>query len=136
MISIALIFVSMDSIDSETDVSENIDSEDMTDTTLISKLINHIPRISDINKSAFTPNDLRGGSVSKHIRQIPDHIYALHITYLQWKKYRKLNDSIPLIIREAVSNLKPQIGDDRRLIGSFVQKRLTEYSLKVGNLNK
>ena len=73
----------MDSTDSETHVSEYIDSEDITDATLMSKLINHIPRISAINKNAYTLNDLRGGSGSKHIRQIFDHIYSLHITYLQ-----------------------------------------------------
>ena len=102
----------MDSFDSETDVSEIIDSEDITVATLISKLINDIPRISAINKSVFTPNHLRGRSESKQLRQIPDHLYVLHIVYLLRKKYRKLNNPIPVIIREAVSNLKPQIGDD------------------------
>ena len=79
---------------------------------------------------------LRGGSDSdQSVKQIPAHNYPLHIAYLHWRKYRKLNDPIPLNIREAVILIKPQIADDRKLIRSFVQKRLTEYTLKVVTLN-
>ena len=93
--------------------------------------------LSTINKSTFSPTDLRGGSdLDPSGKQISDHMYALHIAYLHWRKYRKLNDPIPLIIREAVAHIKPQIGDDRKLIRNFVQKRLTEYSLKVGYCRK
>ena len=100
----------MDTIESGSDSDESkiIDSEDITEAALIPRLANLIPAISDINKAAFSPKDLRGGPDSDIIvKQIPDHIYALHTAYLYWRKYRKLNDPIPEIIREAVALIKP-----------------------------
>ena len=118
--------------DSDLDTSEIIESEDITGDNLIPKLVKHIPTLSPNIITEFSPKDLRGGSSSDHtLKQIPDHIYALHIAYLDWRRYRQLNDPIPLIIREAVTLIKPQVRDDRKLICSFVQKRLTEYKLKV-----
>ena len=55
----------------------------------------------------------------------------LHIAYLLWKRNRKPNEAIPLTIQKTIEVIKPKIKDNRKLLRSFVQKRLTEYSLKV-----
>ena len=58
-------------------------------------------------------------------------MYVSHITYLVWRKNRKLNEAIPLIIQKSIESIKPKIKENRKLLRSFVQKRLTEFSLKV-----
>ena len=61
-------------------------------------------------------------------------MYALHVAYLFWKRNRKLDEAIPLITQKSIEVIKPKVKENRKLLRSFVQKRLTEFSLKVSML--
>ena len=36
-------------------------------------------------------------------------MYALHVAYLFWKKNRRLDEAIPLIIKQSIEGVKPKI---------------------------
>ena len=116
--------------DSDFNQSYIIDTDQFADDRLLSKLILLLPTLQEVPRESFSHFDLRSNSDGK-ARIISDHMYALHIAYLLWKRNRKPNEAIPLTIQKTSEVIKPKIKDNRKLLRSFVQKRLTEYSRKV-----
>ena len=119
--------------DSDIDQSVLIDTDQFANDQLLSKLILLLPTLQEIPQETFSQHDLRGNCDGK-AKIITDHMYALHVAYLFWKRNRKLDEAIPLIIQKSIEVIKPKVKENRKLLRSFVQKRLTEFSLKVSML--
>ena len=106
-----------DNSDSDVNQSDLIDTD--TNDGLVSELIVLIPTLPEISQDKFSQSDLRADGKAKIIS---DHMYALHVAYLFWKKNRRLEEAIPLLIRQSIERVKPELKDDSKLIRSFVQK--------------
>ena len=121
--------MSGDSIDdNELEVSSSIsDLEcylDGTDSLELSqRLIQILPTFSELKLEIFSPDEMRSSSGKQEI--ISDHMYSLHLTYLNWKKSRKANAQIPEQIRLSVEKLKPNFMENRKVYRNF------EYQLKA-----
>ena len=79
--------------DTDSESSSIIDSEKNPADKLLTKLAPLFSPLSEIPNDKFSHFDLRGGS-DRGGKLITDHMYVLHITYLVWRKNRKLNEAI------------------------------------------
>ena len=123
----------MDESEFETSFSdspETLDQESTVNGELSKKLTELLPLVSEISPDMFTPGDLRGIAEQK-AKILSDQMYVLHVTYLSWKQHRKANEPIPELIRLSIENIKPKVKENRKLLRGFIQKRLSEYILKV-----
>ena len=77
----------------------------------------------------FSPDELRSCAGKQDV--ISDHMYLLHLAYLIWKQSRKANERIPEGIQLSVENIRPKSRENRKIYKNFIQKRLSEYQLKV-----
>ena len=121
----------MDESEEEISSADLLDLEDIiVSDELFHKFIQILPKCSEISADMFSSQDLRG-IVRQESKLISNHLYVLHIIYLNWKLCRKGNESIPDVIRHSVENIKPTTKENPKLFRNFIQKRLSEYLLKV-----